>query len=94
MIRTPYQTGRVSNVLKKAAIVTGAAAGLLALAPVANADTADNDGINLLNDNNASVLPVQACGDNVAVAGAVVPLLSPQQSECVNAPVVDHPSAG
>ncbi|MDA3626325.1 hypothetical protein [Saccharopolyspora oryzae] len=77
--------------LKKAAIVAGAAAGLLALAPVANADSADNDGINILNDNNLSVLPVQACGNNVAVLGAVVPLLSPQLNDCVNAPVIDHP---
>ncbi len=78
--------------LKKAAIVSGAAAGLLALAPVANADTYDNDGINILNDNNVSVLPIQACGNNVAVAGAVVPILSPQKAQCVNAPIVDHPS--
>ncbi|MFC7341929.1 hypothetical protein [Saccharopolyspora griseoalba] len=77
--------------LKKAAIVAGAAAGLLALAPVANADSMDNDGVNVLNDNNLSVLPVQACGNNVAVLGAVVPILSPQSSQCVNAPVVDHP---
>ncbi|RKT83407.1 hypothetical protein SAMN05421805_105107 [Saccharopolyspora antimicrobica] len=77
--------------LKKAAIVAGAAAGLLALAPVANADSADNDGINILNDNNLSVLPIQACGNNVAVVGAVVPVLSPQLNSCVNAPIVDHP---
>ncbi|MEG9516298.1 hypothetical protein LZ318_21725 [Saccharopolyspora indica] len=77
--------------LKKAAIVAGAAAGLLALAPVANADSADNDGINILNDNNLSVLPIQACGNNVAVIGAVVPILSPQLNHCVNAPIVDHP---
>ncbi|RKT83408.1 hypothetical protein SAMN05421805_105106 [Saccharopolyspora antimicrobica] len=77
--------------LKKAAVVAGAAAGLLALAPVANADSADNDGINILNDNNASVLPIQACGNNVAVVGAVVPILSPQINHCVNAPIVDHP---
>ncbi|MEV4731302.1 hypothetical protein [Saccharopolyspora sp. NPDC049426] len=80
--------------LKKAAIVAGAAAGLLVLAPVANADSEDNDGVNVLNDNNLSVLPVQACGNNVAVLGAVVPILSPQTAECVNAPVLDHPSAG
>ena len=79
--------------LKKAAIVAGAAAGLMALAPVANADTADNDGINLLNDNNLSVLPVQVCNSNVAVLGVVAPILSPQTGDCVNAPVVDHPSA-
>ncbi|GAA4612676.1 hypothetical protein [Saccharopolyspora hordei] len=79
--------------LKKAAIVAGTAAGLLALAPVAYADSADNDGINILNDNNISVLPVQACGNNVGVLGAVVSLLSTQHSSCVNAPVVDHPKA-
>ncbi|GAB3284241.1 hypothetical protein [Parasphingorhabdus pacifica] len=78
--------------LKKAVVVAGAAAGLMALAPVANADSADNDGVNVLNDNNISVLPVQACGNNVAVLGAVVPILSPQSNECVNAPIVDHPS--
>ncbi|GAA2331841.1 hypothetical protein GCM10009854_03800 [Saccharopolyspora halophila] len=77
--------------LKKAAIVAGAAAGLMALAPMANADSMDNDGVNVLNDNNLSVLPVQACGNNVAVLGAVVPILSPQTSQCVNAPIVDHP---
>jgi hypothetical protein len=80
-------------VLKKAAIVTGAATSLLALAPVANADSMENDGVNVLNDNNLSVLPTQACGNNVAALGAVVPTLSPQSSKCVNAPVVDHPQA-
>ncbi|MBA8822872.1 hypothetical protein FHX42_000201 [Saccharopolyspora lacisalsi] len=79
--------------LKKAAIIGGAAAGMIALAPVASADTHDNDGVNLLNDNNISVLPVQACGNNVAVLGVVVPIGSPQASECVNAPVVDHPTS-
>ncbi|GAB3284237.1 hypothetical protein [Parasphingorhabdus pacifica] len=78
--------------LKKAVVVAGAAAGLMALAPVANADSADNDGVNVLNDNNLSVLPIQACGNNVAVLGAVVPILSPQDNQCVNAPIVDHPS--
>jgi hypothetical protein len=81
-------------VLKKAAIVAGAAAGLLAVAPVANADSADNDGINALNDNNLSALPTQTCGSNAAVSSTVVPLLSPQPNECVNAPLVDHPKAG
>ena len=79
--------------LKKAAILAGAAAGFLALAPVANADSAENDGINILNDNNISVLPVEACGNNVPVVGAAIPLASPQASECLNAPIVDHPKA-
>ncbi|GAA0513325.1 hypothetical protein GCM10011581_04000 [Saccharopolyspora subtropica] len=77
--------------LKKAGIVAGAAAGLLAVAPAAYADSADNDGINILNDNNISAVPVQLCGNNVAVLGAVVPLLSPQLNDCVNAPIADHP---
>ncbi|RCW40024.1 hypothetical protein DFQ14_113107 [Halopolyspora algeriensis] len=79
--------------LKKSAVLGGTVAGLLALAPVANADTHDNDGINILNDNNLSVLPVQACGNNIAVLGAVVPIFSGQANQCVNAPIVDHPSA-
>ncbi|TDC95980.1 hypothetical protein E1161_03775 [Saccharopolyspora aridisoli] len=66
---------------------------MLALAPVANADSSDNDGINVLNDNNVSVLPVQACGNNVAALGAVVPVGSPNSTGCVNAPILDHPSA-
>ncbi len=80
--------------LKKAVIVAGAVAGLLALAPVANADSSDNDGVNVLNDNNVSVLPVQLCGNNVAVVGAVIPIASPSHTQCVNAPILDHPSAG
>lgn len=80
--------------LKKAAIVVVAAAGALIATPVANADTADNDGINALNDNNLSVLPVQACNNNVAVLGIALPIASPQTGGCTNAPVVDHPSAG
>ncbi|RRO15521.1 hypothetical protein EIL87_15910 [Saccharopolyspora rhizosphaerae] len=79
--------------LKRAVIVATAAAGLLALAPAAYADSQDNDGINLLNDNNVSVLPVQLCGNNVAVVGAVAPIGSPSKPECVNAPIVDHPTA-
>ncbi|KEI44700.1 hypothetical protein GU90_08570 [Saccharopolyspora rectivirgula] len=64
----------------------------MAVAPLAHADSVDNDGINILNDNNISVLPVQACGNNIAVLGIVLPLLSPQDVNCVNAPIVDHPS--
>ena len=78
--------------LKKAAVVAGTAAGMMAVAPLAHADSVDNDGINILNDNNISVLPVQACGNNIAVLGIVLPLLSPQDVNCVNAPIVDHPS--
>jgi len=76
-------------VVKKAAILTGAVAGLLALAPVANADSGDNDGVNVLNDNNVSVLPIQACDTNVL--GKLVNQSSPSKMQCVNAPVTDHP---
>ncbi|GAB3685246.1 hypothetical protein [Saccharopolyspora dendranthemae] len=69
-----------------------AALSIVTLGSAAFADTADNDGVNLLDDNNISAVPVQACGNNVGAAiGVVVPVLSPQSSECVNAPVVDHP---
>jgi hypothetical protein len=69
-----------------------AALSIVTLGSTAFADTADNDGVNLLDDNNISAVPVQACGNNVgALVGIVVSVLSPQSSECVNAPVVDHP---
>ncbi|WP_019853128.1 hypothetical protein [Actinopolyspora mortivallis] len=80
--------------LKKATATVGvAAAGMLAMAPMASADSKDNDGINILNDNNLSVLPVQLCNNDVAVLGAVVELLSPEKAKCVNAPIVDHAKA-
>lgn len=70
------------------------ALGLVALGGTAFADSADNEGVNLLDDNNASVVPIQACANNVsAVIGLTVPVLSPQQAQCVNAPVVDHPTS-
>ncbi|EQD84956.1 hypothetical protein ACFQ0O_02690 [Saccharopolyspora spinosporotrichia] len=82
----------MNEVLKKAAILAGAAAGLLALAPVANADSADNDGVNVLNDNNISALPIQLCGNDIAVVGVIAKVDSTQTTQCVNAPIVDHPS--
>ncbi|KAA5832911.1 hypothetical protein F1721_17105 [Saccharopolyspora hirsuta] len=64
----------------------------MTLGTAAFADSADNNGINLLDDNNISAVPVQACGNNVGAAiGVVVPVLSPQANNCLNAPVVDHP---
>jgi hypothetical protein len=80
-------------VLKKAVIVAGTTTGLLALAPAAYADSTDNDGVNILNDNNISIAPVQLCDTDVVGLGVVVPVLSPQHTQCVNAPLVDHPSA-
>ncbi|TWG07939.1 hypothetical protein [Saccharopolyspora dendranthemae] len=64
---------------------------MLVGATPASADSSDNDGLNIGNDNNLSVLPVQLCGNNVGVLGLVAPIASPQNSECVNAPIVDHP---
>ncbi|SFT03530.1 hypothetical protein [Saccharopolyspora flava] len=57
------------------------------------ADSTDNDGINIGNGNNTSVLPIQLCGNNIAILGAVVPVASPQNVVCAaNAPIEDHPS--
>lgn len=69
-----------------------ATAGLLLAGTPSFADSADNDGINVGNGNNASVAPIQLCGNDIAVLGAVASVLSPESAECVNAPVVDHPS--
>ncbi|MGP4018154.1 hypothetical protein [Saccharopolyspora sp. 5N708] len=66
-----------------------AAAAMMAIGSPAFADSWDNDGINLLNDNNVSVLPVQLCGNNIGVLAVVVPIASPQLSHCVNAPIFD-----
>ncbi|MBA8827459.1 hypothetical protein FHX42_004855 [Saccharopolyspora lacisalsi] len=68
-----------------------ATAGLLATATPAFADSADNEGVNVLSGNDISLAPVQLCGNNVAVIGAVVSLASPQANDCTNAPIVDHP---
>lgn len=66
---------------------------MLAIASPAFADSSGNEGVNAVNDNNISAVPVQLCGNNVGAAvGVVVPVLSPQNNECVNAPVVDHPT--
>ncbi|MEU6130697.1 chaplin family protein [Saccharopolyspora sp. NPDC047091] len=69
-----------------------ATAGLLLAGAPAFADSAHNDGINVGNDNDASIAPIQLCGNSVAVVGAVVDILSPQSGSCDNAPVGDHPS--
>ncbi|MGW3470501.1 hypothetical protein ACWDKQ_19035 [Saccharopolyspora sp. NPDC000995] len=74
--------------------VATTAAVMMAIASPASADSANNHVVNLLDDNNVSAVPVQACGNNVAVLGAVVSLLSPQINSCVNAPVVDHAKVG
>ncbi|MEV0089765.1 hypothetical protein [Saccharopolyspora sp. NPDC050642] len=81
------------RIATRVAGVAGAAAlGVLTLGTAAFADSAENDGINAVDDNNISAVPVQACGNNVGAAiGVVVPVLSPQANNCVNAPVVDHP---
>ncbi|KAA5836047.1 hypothetical protein ABT337_23295 [Saccharopolyspora hirsuta] len=80
--------------MRRSACLAGAfvaGAGLLAGGIPAFADSADNDGINAGNDNNLSVAPIQLCGNNIAVIGAVVSILSPQGNQCVNAPIADHP---
>ncbi|WP_233576229.1 hypothetical protein [Saccharopolyspora rhizosphaerae] len=69
--------------------VAAAATALMAIGGPAFADSSDNEGVNLLNDNNASVLPVQLCGNNAAVLGLTAPIASPQDSSCVNAPITE-----
>lgn len=76
--------------LKNAAVVAGAAATMLAMAPVANAASGgggqDNDGINVLNDSNVSVVPIQACGNNII--GPILPLFgNSQKVECTQATI-------
>lgn len=71
-----------------------AALGMATFGSTAFADTAGNEGVNLVDDNNISAVPIQACGNNIGAAvGIVLPILSPQVSNCTNAPVVDHPSS-
>ncbi|MGI8310896.1 hypothetical protein [Saccharopolyspora hattusasensis] len=82
---------RVST--RVAGVVGTAALGMLATGSAAFADSADNDGVNVLNDNNTSISPTQVCGSDVIRTGPALQLLSPQSNKCVNAPLVDHPTA-
>ncbi len=78
--------------LKKVGILAAATtAGLLVASPLAFASTGEHhastgeheeyNGINVLNENNV-VVPVQACGDQIAVIGAIVPVASPDTTAC------------
>ncbi|APU17245.1 hypothetical protein [Actinoalloteichus sp. GBA129-24] len=69
----------------------GAALGVLSLGSgAAFADTVDSDGVNAINDNQISAVPVSLCGNNVAaVIGVIIPVLSPQINDCTNAPQTD-----
>ncbi len=82
------------NKVRLAGASAAAFSALLAFVPTAFGDSANDNGVNGGNGNNASVIPVQLCNDNVAAAvGVIVPLLSPTSAQCTNAPVVDHPVA-
>ncbi|MDI2032093.1 hypothetical protein QFW96_25960 [Saccharopolyspora sp. TS4A08] len=83
--------------MRKTAYMAGAlavgTAGMVIGGTQAFADSTDNDGINIGNDNNTSVLPIQLCGNNIAILGAVVPVASPQNVVCAaNAPIEEGPS--
>lgn len=72
--------------------------GLIATGAPAYADSANNNGVNLLNGNNVSVLPIQLCPNGFSGISDIVKIgsgsaLSPQTINCVNAPVIDHPRA-
>ncbi|GAA0505610.1 hypothetical protein A8924_6567 [Saccharopolyspora erythraea NRRL 2338] len=68
-----------------------AAVGVMTLGAPAFADSVDNNGVNVVNDNNISAVPVQACGNDIgAIVGVILKLGSEQTTSCVNAPIVDH----
>lgn len=62
----------------------------MALVPVAHVDSSDDDGVNVLNGNNVSVLPVEVCDGNVL--GKLVNQDSSSEIHCENAPLADHPT--
>lgn len=79
-------------------IAASVAAGLMSIGAPAFADSAGNNGVNLLDDNNLSVLPIQVCNSGTADVLAIpLHLLSdneagsPHDVECANAPILDHP---
>ncbi len=79
------------RVTTRIAGVAGATAvGMVGLGSTAFADSFDNDGINIANDNNLIIAPVQVCGNTVS--GSLAQVLSPTTTKCVNAPLVDHAS--
>lgn len=83
--------------LKKAGVVAAAAAGLMMLGSPAFASTAHDHGyhwtngplLSVLNGNNINAV-VGACGNNVGVLGAAVPINSPSITDnCAAGGVVD-----
>lgn len=85
---------RTSVRLCSAAAVS--AAGLMMVAGPAFADSAGNNGINVLNDNKVSVAPVQVCGNGITadvLSDLISPadgILSPHTNNCATTPIVDH----
>lgn len=87
--------------MRKVTSFVGAAAvgsGLLVVGAPAYADSTGNNGINALDDNNVSAVPVQVCntgainvGSILANVGSGLTSSSPQNVNCVDAPIVDHP---
>jgi hypothetical protein len=72
--------------------------GLIATGAPAYADSTNNNGVNLLDGNNVSVLPIQLCPGSSGILSDIVKVgsgsaLSPQTTNCVNAPIIDHPRA-
>lgn len=88
---------RTSVRLCGAAVIS--AASLTMVAAPAFADSAGNNGVNLLNDNNISVAPIQACPGKLTVVGDLVTVLnsrtnSPNSVTCAQAPISDHSTPG
>lgn len=79
-------------------IAASVAAGLMSVGAPAFADSAGNNGINVLDDDNLSVLPIQVCNSGTTDLLAIpLHLLSdnegnsPHDVDCTNAPILDHP---
>ncbi len=80
---------RVST--RVAGIAGAVALSMVTLGSAAFADSFDNDGTNENNDNNTITAPVQTCATTTS-GSTLIPILSPQKNNCVNSPLVDHPS--
>jgi hypothetical protein len=72
--------------------IIAATAGLMAIGSPAFADSADNDGVNTGNDLNTITTPTQTCSNSLASVTSIL-FYSPQSNQCVNSPLVDHPSS-
>ncbi|RCV52770.1 hypothetical protein [Marinitenerispora sediminis] len=70
--------------LSAVGLVAAAALGSVLMAAPAQAKNVSDQQFN----QNLQVVPIQICNANIAVAGVVIPILSPQTTgDCINGPV-------